>query len=68
MASRLLKQSRMNPTSKISKHSNSSAVTPNFWQRFLDDDALNHCSDLEKLVAGCELIAACDSVELLLAA
>jgi hypothetical protein len=49
-------------------HSNFNAVTPNFWQRLVNDDALKNCSDLEKLVAGCELIAALDRVELLLAA
>ncbi len=43
-------------------------VTPNFWESFLGDESLKSCSDLAKLVAGCELIAALDGVELLLAA
>ena len=46
----------------------SSVEQPNFWQSFLSDDALKNCSDLAKLVAGCELIAAFENVELLLAA
>jgi hypothetical protein len=43
------------------------AAQPNFWQRILNDDALVDCDDLEKLVAGCEFIAALDDVELLAA-
>lgn len=43
------------------------AAQPNFWQRILNDDALANCGDLEKLVAGCEFIAALDDVELLAA-
>ena len=44
------------------------AVSPNFWERILGDEQLKNCSDLEKLLAGCEMIAALDRVELLLAA
>ena len=43
-------------------------ITPNFWQRLANDEQLKDCSALEKLVAGCELIAALDQIELLLAA
>jgi len=38
-----------------------------FWQRLLNDQALRHCDDLEKLVIGCEIIAALDEVDLLAA-
>ena len=38
-----------------------------FWQRILNDDTLQNCGDLEKLVAGCEIIAALDDLDLLAA-
>ena len=38
-----------------------------FWLRLLNDEALRDCDDLEKIVIGCELIAAVDAVELLAA-
>ncbi len=39
-----------------------------FWLRLLNNEALRNCDDLEKLVIGCEIIAALDSVDLLAAA
>jgi len=39
-----------------------------FWLRLLNDEALRNCDDLEKLVVGCEIIAALDAVDLLAAA
>ena len=44
------------------------AAAPNFWERIINDEQLKDCSDLEKLIVGCEMIAALDRVELLLAA
>jgi hypothetical protein len=38
-----------------------------FWLRLFNDEALNDCDDLEKLVVGCEIIAALDAVDLLAA-
>ncbi len=38
-----------------------------FWQRILNDGALQNSADLEKILAGCEFIAALDDVELLAA-
>ena len=38
-----------------------------FWQRILNDEALAECDNLEKLIAGCEIIAALDDFELLAA-
>jgi hypothetical protein len=38
-----------------------------FWLRFINDGALKDCDDLEKLVAGCELIATLDDLDLLAA-
>jgi hypothetical protein len=39
----------------------------NFWSRLVNDKALHDCDDLEKLVIGCEIIAALDAFELLAA-
>ncbi len=40
---------------------------PDFWLRLLNDETLSACDDLEKIVIGCEIIAALDAVELLAA-
>ena len=48
--------------------SNFRTVAPNFWERIVNDDQLEGCHALEKLLAGCEIIAALDGVDLLLAA
>ena len=42
-------------------------ASSNFWLHLLNDDQLKEFDDLEKLVIGCEIIAALDSVELLAA-
>jgi hypothetical protein len=39
----------------------------NFWQHILGDNTLQNCNDLEKLLAGCEIIAALDDLDLLAA-
>ena len=38
-----------------------------FWNHLVNDESLRDCDDLEKLVIGCELIAALDAVALLAA-
>ena len=38
-----------------------------FWLRILSDEELSACDDLQKLVVGCEIIAALDAVDLLAA-
>ena len=43
------------------------ALPPAFWQRIAYDDSLVGCGSLEKLVTGCEIIAALDDLELLAA-
>ena len=48
--------------------SNFRTTPPAFWERLVNDDQLNGCPPLEKLLAGCEIIAALDRVDLLLAA
>ncbi|HKP03968.1 MAG TPA: hypothetical protein VJU77_11500 [Chthoniobacterales bacterium] len=39
----------------------------NFWVRILGDETLSDCNNLQKLVVGCEIIAALDAVDLLAA-
>lgn len=43
------------------------SVAENFWFRILTDKELGDCDDLQKLLAGCEIIAALDAVDLLAA-
>ena len=43
-------------------------VASHFWLRIANDEQLRDCDPLEKLVIGCELIAALDAVDLLAAA
>jgi hypothetical protein len=38
-----------------------------FWIRILRDEQLRDCDNLQKLLAGCEIIAALDAVDLLAA-
>jgi hypothetical protein len=38
-----------------------------FWSRILRDEQLRYCDNLQKLLVGCEIIAALDSIELLAA-
>ena len=52
--------SKINPTPR--------RIPNNFWAMFLKDDQLAACDNLEKLVAGCEVIAALDQIDELLAA
>ena len=54
----------INPTLLANTTANSSIA---FWQRILNDGALENCADLEKLLAGCEIIAALDDLDLLAA-
>ncbi len=42
-------------------------IGADFWLRLLNDKALRDCDDLEKIVIGCELIAALEGVELVAA-
>ncbi len=43
-------------------------IPANFWELFLKDEHLIGCDNLEKLVTGCEVIAALDHIDELLAA
>ena len=40
---------------------------PGFWEQLLADPSLGGLTDLEKLVAGCEIIVALDDLDLLAA-
>ena len=42
-------------------------IAPNFWERILNADELRGCDDLEKLLAGCEILALLDGHDLLAA-
>ncbi|HMJ06309.1 MAG TPA: hypothetical protein VK474_08655 [Chthoniobacterales bacterium] len=45
----------------------SSARETPFWSRILADGTLQQCENLEKLLVGCEIIAALDDLDLLAA-
>ena len=55
----------LNPAGLVSLDTKN--ANADFWLRLLNDEALRDCGDLEKIVIGCELIAALDSVQLLAA-
>jgi hypothetical protein len=50
----------------VESHASRSA-SENFWFRILTDEELGDCDDLQKLLVGCEIIAAVDAVDLLAA-
>ena len=56
----------LNPA--VIEFSMAKAEPSDFWARLLNDEQLRDCDDLEKLVIGCEIIAALDAVDLLAAA
>jgi hypothetical protein len=43
------------------------AATPTFWERIFNDEQLSDLDNLEKLLAGCEIIAALDGMDFLAA-
>jgi hypothetical protein len=43
------------------------SLSENFWFRILTDQELGNCDNLQKLLVGCEIIAALDAVDLLAA-
>ncbi|MEN3367919.1 MAG: hypothetical protein V7609_62 [Verrucomicrobiota bacterium] len=56
----------LNPAAVI-ESTTTSVLTESFWFRILRDEKLRNCGNLEKLLVGCELIAALDSADLLAA-
>lgn len=55
----------LNPA--ILKIAKANDIGADFWLRLFNDAELRDCDDLEKIVIGCELIAALDAVELIAA-
>ncbi len=62
----MLKQISMLNPAMIESATTRDAAT-GFWFRFLNDEQLQDCDDLQKLVIGCEIIAALDALSLLAA-
>ena len=54
------------PTTLIESNADRN-VAGDFWLRILRDEELRHCDNLQKLLVGCEIIAALDGVDLLAA-
>ena len=61
----LKKFAMLNPA--ILESAKMNRVPSDFWLRIFNNDALSDCDDLEKLVVGCEIIAALDAIDLLAA-
>jgi len=56
----------LNPALVIESRKRNSPAD-NFWLRIVTHEELRDCDDLQKLVIGCEIIAALDAVDLLAA-
>jgi hypothetical protein len=54
------------PATFIESNENRNAA-PDFWIRILRNEELRNCDNLQKLLVGCEIIAALDGVDLLAA-
>ena len=56
-------------TNRVNKVVQAPEITPEqatgFWARLLQDESMQRCSDLERLLTGCEIIAALDDLDLL---
>jgi hypothetical protein len=59
------KESSMTTTPDFSHEGGDKVLS--FWQRILNEQELRDCAPLEKLLAGCEIIAALDGEDLLAA-
>ncbi len=63
LAQPVLKRDRVITTPLFSQTSR--ALTTDFWTELLSHKAMEPLTDLERLVTGCEIIAALDDLELL---
>ena len=63
----VLKIQRMSNPIDLFGQSELRVATPAFWKRILNDEDLRERDDLEKLLAGCEIIAVLDGRDLLAA-
>jgi hypothetical protein len=61
----LKEQAMLNPA--VIDCAKSKSPASDFWLRLVNDEQLRDCDDLEKLLIGCEIIAALDAVDLLAA-
>ena len=57
----------MNPTNVDFDQVKASAARSSLWERILNAEELSDCNNLEKLLAGCEIIAVLDGRDLLAA-
>ena len=57
----------MNNLTDFSGRPESRRASSTFWERIVSDQELQNRTDLEKLLAGCEIIAAVDRVDLIAA-
>ena len=67
VARAVLKKSDMLIPETLIESRESKIEASDFWKRILLDEELRHCDNLQKLLAGCEIIAALDGVDLLAA-
>ena len=67
MARPVLKIQRVSNLVDLFGQSELRVATPTFWKRILNDEELRECDNLEKLLAGCEIIAVLDGRDLLAA-
>ena len=63
----LLENVDMNSTIDLFGQSTLRGLPVSFWERIINDEDLRGRTDLEKLLAGCEIIAALDGRDLLTA-
>jgi hypothetical protein len=57
----------LNPATLMEPKAARLSPEKNFWLRILRDETLRDCNNLQKLVVGCEIIAALDAVDFLAA-
>ena len=67
VARALLKKSTMLIPASPIESSETKPRRTDFWLRLLQDEELRDCDNLQKLLIGCEIIAALDGVDLLAA-
>ena len=67
MARPVLNIDAMNSPADLFGQSELHVVAPTLWKRILEHEELRGCDNLEKLLAGCEIIAVLDGRDLLAA-
>ena len=67
MARLVLKKSAMLIPATFIESKETEFFPVDFWNRILRDEELRDCDNLQKLLVGCEIIAALDGVDLLAA-